>query len=163
MESAKKAILVLGGNGYVGSAICHYAVANGVKILALCRTGRQKYAGDLRNLVEFVQGDAMRPETYKDILSNVSGVIHSIGTLVDSRTPLKIRNKYEGSYEQMNRDSALIVLKTIQELNLKIPFVFVSAAKGWFFLPGYIETKREVEAYLANANPPINHVVSSLY
>jgi nucleoside-diphosphate-sugar epimerase len=159
MESVRKPILVIGGNGYLGSTICEYAVAHGVRILVMCRTGRQKYAGNLNDMVEFVQGDAMRPETYKDILRNVSGIIHCVGTLVDSRTPLKINNKYEGSYEQLNRDSALLVIKTMQELGLKIPFALISAAKGWFFLPGYIETKREVEAYLANANPPVNHIV----
>ena len=159
MESVRKPILVVGGNGYLGATICEYAVANGVKLLVMCRTGKQKYAGNLNDLVEFVKGDALKPETYRELLQTVSGVIHSVGTLVDSRTPLKINNKYEGSYEQLNRDSALMVIKTMQELGLKIPFSFISAAKGWFFLPGYIETKREVEAYLANANPPVNYSI----
>ena len=74
-------------------------------------------------------------------------VVHSIGVLIDSRTPLNISNVYEGSYEQMNRDSALTLLG---ELNSRPkPFVYVSAERGMFFSPRYLSTKREVEAFLA--------------
>ena len=155
----QKPILVIGGNGFVGSTICKYAVANQVKILSMSRSSIAKYPGDWESSIEHVKGDAMKPETYKDLLPNVSGIIHTIGTLIDSRTPLKVNNQYEGSYEHLNRDAALKVINTMQENQSQIPFVFLSAAKGWFFLPGYIETKREVEDYLAKMNPKINYTV----
>lgn len=154
-----KPILVIGGNGFVGSAICKYAVANQVKILSMSRSSIPKYPGHWESSIEHIKGDAMKPETYKDLLPNVSGIIHTIGTLIDSRTPLKINDQYEGSYEHLNRDAALKVINTMQENQSQVPFVFLSAAKGWFFLPGYIETKREVEEYLAKLNPKINYTV----
>jgi nucleoside-diphosphate-sugar epimerase len=154
-----KPILVIGGNGYVGSSICWYAATKGIKIISMSRSTKPKYPGPWDSAVEHLQGDAFKPETFKDILPNVSGVIHTVGTLIDSRTPLKLNDRYEGSYEQVNRDAALSVIKTLQSTSTPVPFVFLSAAKGWFMLPGYIETKREVETFLSSASPSIPYTI----
>lgn len=152
-----KPLLVIGGNGLLGTAICKYAVNQGKKVLCLSRSTKRRYTDSWQSDVEYVQGDAMNPESYENIIPQVSGVVHTLGTLIDSRTPLKIRDTYIGSYEQVNRDSALKVLSVVEKS--RVPFVYISAAKGWFFLPGYIETKREVEEYLKQNSDKFTYTI----
>ena len=80
-----KSLLVLGGSGFVGSAICRYATSQGIKAISLSRSGKTKYSEDFNPQVTYVKGDACNPESYKDILQEVDAVVHSIGVLVDSK------------------------------------------------------------------------------
>jgi uncharacterized protein YbjT (DUF2867 family) len=50
-----------------------------------------------------VQGDALNPESFKDHLKNVDGVIHCVGTLIEKRNNPKL------SYDSMNRDTTINV------------------------------------------------------
>lgn len=152
-----KPLLVFGGNGLLGTAICKYAVNQGKKVLCISRSTKRRYTDSWQSNVEYLQGDAMDPSTYEKLIPQVSGVVHTIGTLIDSRTPLKLNNNYQGSYEQVNRDAALKVLSVLP--NSSVPFVYISAAKGWFFLPGYIESKRQVEDYLKSNSEKFTYTV----
>jgi nucleoside-diphosphate-sugar epimerase len=143
-----KSLLVFGGNGFVGSAICKYAVLQGIKVVSLSRSGQPRKAEAWQSQVEYIKGDALDASSYVSLLPQTLGIIHSVGVLIDSRTPLNIRNVYQGSYEHMNRDTALKVCENIE--NKDIPFVYISAERGMFFSPRYLSTKREVEDYLAS-------------
>ena len=142
-----KSILVFGGNGFVGSSICKYALSQGLKVVAVSRSGRPRIPEAWQSEVEYIQGDAMSPQTYASILPSVSGVVHSIGVLFESKIPFLRSSEYQGSYRHMNRDTAMTIVQEIKGKN--IPFAYVSSERGIFFSPGYIETKREVEDYLA--------------
>ena len=82
-----KSILVFGGNGFVGSSICKYALSQGLKVVAVSRSGRPRIPEAWQSEVEYIQGDAMSPQTYASILPSVSGVVHSIGVLFESKIP----------------------------------------------------------------------------
>lgn len=152
-----KPLLVFGGNGFVGSAICKYAVSQGIQVLAMSRSGKPRKQEPWQSAISYLKGDALDQSTYSSLISSVSGVIHSVGVLIDSRTPLNVRNVYQGSYEHMNRDTALKVCETIE--NKDIPFVYISAERGMFFSPRYLSTKREVEDYLASNRDKIPSTV----
>ncbi|OMJ85437.1 hypothetical protein SteCoe_13280 [Stentor coeruleus] len=141
-----KSILVFGGSGFVGSAICKYALSKGIKVLAVSRSGKPKRPEPWQNSVEYIKGDAMDQSTYSSLIPSVSAVVHSIGVLLDSKGPFNLKNIYEGSYEHMNRDTALRILEILENKNK--PFVYISAERGMFFSPGYLNTKREVETFL---------------
>jgi hypothetical protein len=104
-----------------------------------------------------VAGSALDPNSFAKALTETQAVIHTIGTLIDSRTPLNINTDYEGSYEQMNRDSALRVLELLE--NTDKTFVYISAERGLFFSPRYLSTKREVEDYLQSKADRINYSI----
>lgn len=142
----EKSILVFGGNGFVGSAICKYALSKGIKVLAVSRSGKPKRPEPWQSAVEYIKGDAMDRSTYSSLIPSVSAIVHSIGVLIDSKGPLGLNKTYEGSYEHMNRDTALRVLELLENKNK--PFVYMSAERGMFFSPGYLNTKREVESFL---------------
>jgi hypothetical protein len=64
-------------------------------------------------------------------------VIHSIGTLIDTSIT-KGRNPGEvGTYEHLNRDTAISVLKYLKENNKNPKFVFMSGSGHPPFLPRY--------------------------
>lgn len=143
----QKSLLVFGGNGFVGSHICKYAVQQGIKVYSVSRSGKPKQPERVLREVEYLKGNALDQSSYSEIIPQVDAVVHSIGVLIDSRTPLNIINKYEGSYEQMNRDTALRICELIHGQNKT--FVYMSAERGMFFSPRYLSTKREVETYLS--------------
>ena len=76
-----KTLLVFGGNGYVGSKICETAVANGVKVISVCRSGKSNPCA--RSLeghgVMTVRGDIMDPSTYNQLIPQVNGVVSCVG------------------------------------------------------------------------------------
>ena len=40
--------------------------------------------GDYPN-VEYVKGNCLEPETFKDVLQDVDGLIHTVGTLIENK------------------------------------------------------------------------------
>lgn len=142
----QKALLIFGGTGFVGSAAAKYALSQGIKVYCVSRSATPYKAAPWQHEIEYVKGSALDPTTYSELLPKVSAVIHSIGTLIDSKT-LSFSGTYEGSYEQRNRDTALTILSQIEGLDKT--FVFLSAERGISVLPRYLSTKREVEQYLS--------------
>mmetsp|Transcript_17229 Transcript_17229/g.31005 ORF Transcript_17229/g.31005 Transcript_17229/m.31005 type:complete len:244 (-) Transcript_17229:10374-11105(-) len=141
-----KNLLVLGGNGFIGSAICKFALSQGIKVSSVSRSGVPKHPAEWQSKVNYIAANALETTAYAEALNQSDAIIHTIGVLIDSKTPLNIRSDYEGSYEQMNRDSAIKVLETLENTNKH--FVYISAERGMFFSPRYLSTKREVEDYM---------------
>jgi len=86
----------------------------------------------------------------------VDAVVHSIGILLESR----MNSFFSGSkssgenvtYEQANRDSALIPAREALKSPRTKAFVFVSAKSAPPLLDRYLKAKREVEAELSAYN-----------
>lgn len=153
----KKGLLVLGGTGFVGKAATRFALSQGVKVFSLSRKGRPQKVEDWQKEITFLKGDALSTELYKDVLKECDAVIHSVGVLVDSRGLLRKIEKYEGSYEHLNRDTALAASKLLEGTDKT--FVYVSAEKGLAIAPRYLSTKREVEEHLKNIADKLNYAV----
>ncbi|KAH9901417.1 NAD-P-binding protein [Cubamyces lactineus] len=88
MEAVIQKILVVGGNGFVGSAVCRTALARGMKVASISSSGRpwqtpKGHTPSWVHKVEWHQGDALKPETYAHLLPGVSAVVHTIGTLFE--------------------------------------------------------------------------------
>ncbi|KAF9265435.1 mitochondrial protein [Marasmius fiardii PR-910] len=187
MQTAVRKILVVGGNGFIGSAICRAALAKGMEVTSVSSSGRpyvtpNGHSPAWTSKVTWLKGDALDPSTFSGILSEVDGVAHSMGTLIEDggvyKAALKERDvrklvggffsgvmdnlngtnplsrrKKEGSYENLNRDSALRVCKAFiqygegKKYPSPRPFVFLSAEDlARPIVPSrYIETKREAE------------------
>ncbi|ETW85871.1 hypothetical protein HETIRDRAFT_308501 [Heterobasidion irregulare TC 32-1] len=184
MESLVQKILVVGGNGFIGSAVCKAALSRGFQVTSLSTSGQpfrtpKGHSPAWTSKVDWRVGDALRPETYAHMLPGVSAVVHTLGTLLEDTgykkalrsgdvggavksfmrsvtgvrgNPLE-KGQGKGSYEVLNRDSALTVAeafmgsKATVELPGPRPFVYISAED--IFRPmisaRYVETKREAE------------------
>ncbi|KAF3063800.1 hypothetical protein GL218_01444 [Daldinia childiae] len=89
--SAKK-LIVCGGNGFVGSRICKYAVARGWDVTSISRSGEPRWdtitASDKppqwARKVTWERADIMRPATYAPLLKGADFVVHSLGILLEA-------------------------------------------------------------------------------
>lgn len=188
--SMAKSIFVVGGNGFVGSAVCRAAVRRGWKVQSISRTGKpfRTPNGHLpawASNVEWYAASAFDPSSYQSLLASSDAVVHTMGTLYEGgayKKSLRGNDPLEavahgakglfdglnggnplgkgaaGSYESVNRDSAVAVCKAYraQTKDSGRTFVYVSAED--IFRPvvpaGYITSKREAERLLQELCTP---------
>ncbi|KAI0013702.1 NAD(P)-binding protein [Xylariaceae sp. FL0662B] len=195
---AAKRLVVCGGNGFLGSRICKYAVSRGWDVTSVSRSGEPKWntvtssatPPSWARKVTWEKGDIFRPLTYVPALKGADFVVHSMGILLEADykgvlrgqespitgmrkaftsapqpgNPLE-RNvnekddirppetKEKLTYENMNRDSAIMLAKEAARENAEA-FAYISAAGGAPVLPArYISTKRDAESAIASEFP----------
>lgn len=139
-------LLILGGSGFVGRAVCKEAIQRGLwdQIVSLSRHGRPanvKADSQLAS-IEWASGDASDATLpIYSCLHEYSAIIHCVGTLIE-------QPKDQKTYERLNRDTLFAVLSKIPP-NHRINIVYVSADQfsgiGPFLLPAYYRTKVEAE------------------
>ncbi|XP_020588228.1 uncharacterized protein At1g32220, chloroplastic [Phalaenopsis equestris] len=132
-------VLVLGGNGFVGSHICKEAVQQGFSVSSFSRSGRSSIRESWADSVVWHQGSLLVPDSLKDVMNDVSSVISCVGGF--------------GSYSQMykiNGTANINAIRTAAEQDVK-RFVYISAADFGlvnYLLQGYYDGKRAAEAEL---------------
>ncbi|KAI1353142.1 NAD(P)-binding protein [Xylaria sp. FL0043] len=208
--SAAKRLVVCGGNGFLGSRICKYAVQRGWDVTSISRSGAPKWDAitssatppSWSHKVTWERGDILRPATYAPLLKGADFVVHSMGILLEAdykgvlrgqESPISglrkaftnapqpgnpLERRVSGSkessssdgdirppetreqltYENMNRDSAIMLAKEADAENVSA-FVYISAAGGAPVLPArYISTKREAESTIAREFPRMRSI-----
>ena len=144
-------VLIVGGTGFVGSAIIRQALKlPNIKIISV---QRHLPAKPTDSRVVYVQGSCLLPETFKEQIKEADVVIHSLGVLIDSHITKRIPKGGEGTYEQVNFETA----KRLGDLtnsftDKKRKFFFLSAKYGLPFTNRYLDTKRMAEAHLSTLN-----------
>lgn len=136
-SASRKKILVLGGNGYVGTHICKEALAKSIPVVSLSRSGRPSVVTEpWSNNVEWVKGDLFHPSHWRNTLDDVAAVISCVGGF--------------GSNEQMqkiNGTANVQAIRAASEAGVE-RFVFISAhdfGLPSFVLRGYYAGKRAAE------------------
>jgi len=166
-EASKKKILVLGGTGFLGQAVCQRAIRDGYQVTSLSRRGLP--SGDpessAMSTIDYRKGDARKIEPVANILDEGGyvGVVHAIGLLFDQDSGLGSYNVFvsgsgsvldeESTYDAITRQTAFnaidatIEYSTNAQMQSPIPFCFTSAAEaGW---PDMTPGGPQVEEYLA--------------
>eukprot|EP01137_Pigoraptor_chileana_P008256 Opistho-2@54829 len=167
-------LLVVGGSGFIGAAVCREAVLRGFgRVVALSRHGQRPSADAWCDGVEWVRGDALDPTSYRDHVEGATCVVHAVGTLLENtfyKALVKPDRLAKGgfgvlgagsashvatgggigertTYERMNRDSAVEVARAAVAAASVRSFVFLSAAapKALASFLRYVSTKREAE------------------
>lgn len=108
--------------------------------------------GDYPN-VEYVKGNCLKVESFKDVLQDVDACIHTVGALFEKK------GHPEKSYQAMNRDTAVNMARELNAHALadaKRRFVMISSAKPPPFLPQYSTTKFEAEAFIVDECPNLD-------
>lgn len=141
-------ILVVGGNGYVGSHICEEAILNGFNVVSISRSGQQpnwtvgSKKHDWASRVHWSKGDALKPDTIAPYIenNNVAGIVSCVGAF-----------HYKQDWmEKVNGDTNVNVCHLAKKYNIK-RFVFISASipGSWhpirFFASGYVRGKEKAE------------------
>ena len=101
-----KKILVVGSSGYVGNYMMKTLARRypQVAVVGMSRSAqpREEETARLPN-VSYVNGDALEPESFKQYLQDVDGVVHCVGTLIEKKNNPKL------TYNAMNRDTVINV------------------------------------------------------
>ncbi|PCH38007.1 NAD(P)-binding protein [Wolfiporia cocos MD-104 SS10] len=88
MERILQKVLVVGGNGFVGSAVCKAAIARGMQVTSISQSGApfrtpKGHSPAWTSKVDWRAADALQPETYAHLLPGVTAVVHTLGTLFE--------------------------------------------------------------------------------
>ncbi|EJP70198.1 uncharacterized protein CRV24_007710 [Beauveria bassiana] len=92
MAAAAKRLVVCGGNGFLGSRICKYAVGRGWDVISISRSGQPKWdnvtssavAPSWSHQVTWEKGDILKPASYAPFLQGADYVVHSMGILLEA-------------------------------------------------------------------------------
>jgi uncharacterized protein YbjT (DUF2867 family) len=139
---ANPRIVITGGRGFLGRAVCRAGVAAGVDVISVGRSPVSSAAAlGLPPAVHCVQADIFDPALWAPYLDGCTAVVHSVGVL---REDLAAGRTYERMIFETARVAGDMAVK------MGVPrFVFVSAEgvpPGT--PPGYMDNKRRAEAYL---------------
>ncbi|KAB1204763.1 hypothetical protein CJ030_MR8G027390 [Morella rubra] len=137
-------LLVLGGNGFVGSHVCKEAVDRGMSVASLSRSGRSSIHDPWANKVTWHQGNLLLPDSWKEALSGVTSVISCVGGFGFNSYMYKI-----------NGTANINAIRAAAEKGVK-RFAYISAADfglANYLLQGYYEGKRAAETELLTKFP----------
>ena len=143
-SSSVPSLLVFGGNGYVGSHVCQEALAEGIPVTSISRSG--KPSNDDREWVEqveWLQADAMHPETYSERLKSCLAVVSCIGLISTSSAAM----------QKVNGDANIAIINAAADAGVS-RFAYISAHDYQFpgdllVMKGYFQGKRDSESALA--------------
>lgn len=156
-------VLVLGGNGFVGKALCREAVRKGWQVSSLSRSGAPAEAAQDPDLqqVDWQVGSALDPETYKRIFAEkpVDYLVHSIGILVQTSS------NPDASFKAVIRDTTEVALKSVSDCKVDLKgFGYVSATTFGYLssilLPAYTAMKKEAEQLILESPGTFKKVIA---
>jgi len=147
---AGRTLCIIGGNGYVGSAIARQAIDLGAKVYSVNRSGKLNSPAPWVEQVTWIKGDALSPNDFSDVLQESEAVVHTVGTLIDTSITKFSKPGAEGTYEHVNRETAKAIGQKLNEFKDNKKIVYFSASKAPPFIPRYLTTKLEAEDFLFN-------------
>ncbi|XVF48228.1 hypothetical protein PTKIN_Ptkin03bG0172900 [Pterospermum kingtungense] len=137
-------LLVLGGNGFVGSHICREALNRGLTVASLSRSGGASLHDSWAKNVTWHQGNLLSSDSWKEALNGVTSVISCVGGFGSNSYMYKI-----------NGTANINAIRAAEEKGVK-RFVYISAADFGlvnYLLQGYYEGKRAAETELLTKFP----------
>ncbi|KAL8130668.1 hypothetical protein V2J09_019823 [Rumex salicifolius] len=137
-------LLVLGGNGFVGSHICKEALDRGLNVASLSRSGMSSINESWVSKVIWNKGNLLSPESLKDAMDGVTSVISCVGSFGSNSYMYKI-----------NGTANINAIRAAADRGVK-RFVYISAADFGlvnYLLQGYYDGKRAAETELLTRFP----------
>ncbi|XP_016573305.2 uncharacterized protein At1g32220, chloroplastic isoform X2 [Capsicum annuum] len=137
-------IVVIGGSGFVGSAICKAAVSRGIEVISLSRSGRPSYSGSWVDQVTWMTGDVFYAN-WDELLVGVTAVVSTLGGF--------------GSDEQMQRingEANVVVVNAAKDYGIP-KFILISVhdynLPSFLLQSGYFKGKRRAESEVLSKFP----------
>nr|CAB3484416.1 unnamed protein product [Digitaria exilis] len=137
-------IVVLGGSGFVGSAICKAAVSKGIEVVSLSRSGRPSYSDSWVDQVNWLAGDVFYAR-WDEVLVGATAVVSTLGGF--------------GNEEQMKRingEANIVAVNAAKEYGIP-KFVLISVhdynLPSFLLTSGYFTGKRKAESEVLSKYP----------
>ncbi|OCF70893.1 mitochondrial protein [Kwoniella mangroviensis CBS 8886] len=88
MAASVPKLLVVGGNGFLGSAICKAAVTKGWEVSSMSSSGKPYttpagHSPAWSSKVQWAQANAFDPSTYQHLIKDRTSVVHTLGILLE--------------------------------------------------------------------------------
>uniref|UniRef100_A0A7S3GK06 NAD(P)-binding domain-containing protein n=1 Tax=Palpitomonas bilix TaxID=652834 RepID=A0A7S3GK06_9EUKA len=136
MSAGKVAkVLVTGGNGFVGSAVCRAALSKGLHVISVNRSGRPNLKGDWVDKVVWVKADTLEKEQWSSHLEGVKGVVACVGGFGSNEVMKKICGSTNVAAAEAAKQGGVERFAFISAHDYKLPFL----------LSGYYEGKQMAE------------------
>ncbi|HEX8696012.1 MAG TPA: NAD-dependent epimerase/dehydratase family protein [Longimicrobium sp.] len=139
-------VMVLGGNGFIGRAVCRAAVERGHEVAALARSGAPRGEAAWIGAVEWVVADALDPGAWSRHLAGCDAVVHCVGIIAENR-------EHDLTFERVNGDSAVVAVREAERAGVGAFVFFSAAAKPPLVPAAYLAAKRRAEAAILAARP----------
>ncbi|KAL1315784.1 uncharacterized protein At1g32220, chloroplastic [Arachis duranensis] len=143
-EIKSERIVVLGGSGFVGSAICKAAVSKGIEVISLSRSGRPTYPDAWVDQVTWIAGDVFYVN-WDEVLVGATAVVSTLGGF--------------GSEEQMKRingEANVVAVNAAKEYGIP-KFILISVhdynLPSFLLSSGYFTGKRKAESEVLSKYP----------
>lgn len=137
-------VVVLGGSGFVGSAICKAAVSKGIEVISLSRSGRPTSTGAWVDQVNWIPGDVFYTN-WDEVLPGATTVVSTLGGF--------------GSEEQMQRingEANVVAVNAAKEYGIP-KFILISVhdynLPPFLLQSGYFTGKRKAESEVLSKYP----------
>ncbi|KAG9131592.1 hypothetical protein Leryth_015147 [Lithospermum erythrorhizon] len=137
-------IVVLGGNGFVGSAICKAAVSKGIEVISVNRSGRPSYSDPWTDQVTWIPGDVFYVN-WDEVLGGVTAVVSTLGGFGSDDQMLRINGEANVVAVNAAKDFGVpkYILISVHDYNL--PSFLLSS--------GYFTGKRKAESEVLSKYP----------
>ncbi|CAN6581080.1 unnamed protein product [Malus baccata var. baccata] len=137
-------VVVLGGTGFVGSAICKAAVSRGIEVVSVSRSGRPTYSGAWIDQVNWVPGDVFYVN-WDEVLIGATAVVSTIGGFGSEEQMQRINGEANVVAVNAAKDYGVpkFILISVHDYNLP-PFLLSS---------GYFTGKRKAESEVLSKYP----------
>ncbi|CAA0843255.1 Uncharacterized protein - chloroplastic [Striga hermonthica] len=143
-EVKTERIVILGGSGFVGSAICKAAVSKGIEVTSISRSGRPSYSGSWVDQVTWLTGDVFYAN-WDEVLPGATAVVSTLGGF--------------GSEEQMQRingEANVVAVNAAKEYGIP-KFILISVhdynLPSFLLSSGYFTGKRKAESEVLSKYP----------
>ncbi|XP_057521071.1 uncharacterized protein At1g32220, chloroplastic [Amaranthus tricolor] len=137
-------LVVLGGSGFVGSAICKAAVSKGIEVVSLSRSGRPRISESWVDQVSWVPGDVFYVN-WDEILLGATAVVSTLGGFGNEEQMKRINGEANVVAVNAAKEYGVpkFILITVHDYNLP-PFLLESA---------YFTGKRKAESEVLSRYP----------
>lgn len=137
-------LVVLGGSGFVGSAICKAAVSKGIEVTSLSRSGRPRVSESWVDQVNWIPGDVFYAN-WDEVLLGATAVASTIGGFGNEEQMTRINGEANVVAVNAAKEFGVpkFILITVHDYNLP-SFLLQSA---------YFTGKRKAEAELLSKYP----------
>ncbi|KAG6791983.1 hypothetical protein POTOM_001120 [Populus tomentosa] len=161
-------VVVLGGSGFAGSAICKAAVSKGIEVISLSRSGRPTYPGSWIDQVTWIPGmfyNLPRDVFYTnwdEILFGATAVVSTIGGFGSEEQMQRINGEANivsvNAAKEFGPGGELLKIRAGCKKTLGIPkFIFISVhdynLPSFVLSTGYFTGKRKAEAEVLSKYP----------
>lgn len=157
-------LVVLGGSGFVGSAICKAAVSEGIEVVSLSRSGRPRLSESWVDQVSWLPGDVFYAN-WDEVLIGATAVVSTLGGFGNDEQMRRINGEANVVAVTAAKDYGVpkFILISVHDYNLPsflLESVYFTAKRkaesevlsrypksGVVLRPGFIYGKRRVDGF----------------